>query len=120
LFDVSSDGVPVLRVHVLPGAGRTAVVGRHGDALKVRVAAPPEKGKANDACTVLLASLFDVPAADVELTGGASSRSKRFRVTGLDEQTFVERLEMALEGADVPPGGNAGARGGVSRRRPGR
>lgn len=120
LFDVSSDGAPVLRLHVLPGAGRTAVVGRHGDALKVRVAAPPEKGKANDACAALLARLFGIPEGDVELTSGASSRTKRFRVPGLDRETFVARLTLALEEADVPPGGNATGRAGVSRRRSGR
>jgi len=43
LFDVRSDGAVVLRVHVQPGAGRTAVRGRYGDALKVSVAAPPPR-----------------------------------------------------------------------------
>ena len=120
LFDVPEpqDGVPggsgvtvVLRLHVQPGAGRTAVSGIHGDALKVRVAAPPEKGRANDACRELVAELADVKPAAVELSSGASSRSKRFTVTGADVDELVRRLELALEEAS----GNARGRGSVPK-----
>src|SRR5947209_7265002 len=83
LFEVSGPDTVVLRLHVQPGAGRTAVVGRHGDALKVRVAAAPEGGRANDACLVLIGETLGVPAGQLELTSGASSRSKRVRVTGV-------------------------------------
>ena len=65
LYDDSPEGV-VLRVHVQPGAGRSAVVGRHGDALKVRVAAPPEGGRANEACRALVAETFGLAASAVE------------------------------------------------------
>ncbi|MDQ3757877.1 MAG: DUF167 domain-containing protein, partial [Actinomycetota bacterium] len=77
LFDATADGAIVLRLHVQPGAGRTAVSGRHGDALKVKVAAPPEGGRANDACLALVAELFGVGKDAVTLAGGPSSRSKR-------------------------------------------
>ncbi|HYX44933.1 MAG TPA: DUF167 domain-containing protein [Acidimicrobiales bacterium] len=91
-------GAVELSVHVQPGAGRTAVVGRHGSALKVRVAAPPEKGRANDACAALLAETF--AAATVELVSGATSRQKRFRLSDLDTDEFRRRLERAVaEGA---------------------
>jgi uncharacterized protein (TIGR00251 family) len=109
LFDVSpgddADSV-VLRVHVQPGAGRTAVVGRHGTALKVRVAAPPEGGRANDACKALLVETFGVKAADVELTSGASSRMKRFRLGHVDVDEFRDRLERAVAGGPRPDGRN--------------
>src|SRR4051812_39094281 len=82
LFDVPTEQTVVLRLHVQPGAGRTAVSGVHGDALKVRVAAPPDKGRANDACRDLVAELADVKPSAVELTSGATSRSKRFTITG--------------------------------------
>ena len=111
LFDDSGDGTVVLRLHVQPGAGRTAVQGRHGDALKVRVAAPPEKGRANDACIELVAGLADVQASAVELTSGSTSRSKRFTVKGVDVDELVRRLELALEEAS----GNARGRGSVPK-----
>ena len=95
LFDKSGDDV-VLRVHVQPGAGRTAIVGRHGQSLKLRVAAPPEGGRANDAVRDLLAETFGVGVGDVELTSGAASRMKRFRLAGVDLDDFRRRLEVAV------------------------
>lgn len=99
----------VLRVHVQPAAGRTAVSGRYGDALKVRVAAPPVGGRANDACAGLLAELLGVPAAAIELVGGPASRSKRFRIPGVDPAQVSRRLEDAIAEAGSRPGsGRAG------------
>lgn len=104
LFDVSGDDA-VLRLHVLPGAGRTAVVGRHGDALKVRVAAPPERGRANEACLDLVASLVGVGRDAVSLSAGDSSRTKRVRIAGIDPDELAALLETALHQADLLPGG---------------
>jgi uncharacterized protein (TIGR00251 family) len=101
----------VVRLHVQPGAGRTAVQGVHGNALKVRVAAPPEKGRANEACLALVAELADVKPAAVSLASGEASRAKRFEVTGVDVDELVRRLELALEEAS----GNARGRGSVPK-----
>jgi len=84
LYDIAGDDAIVLRVHAQPGGGRSAVVGRQGDALKVRVAAPPQDGRANEALVGLLAEQFGVEAAQVTLVGGATSRSKRFRIEGIE------------------------------------
>ena len=118
-FDVADDGSVVLRLHVQPGAGRTAVGGRHGDALKVRVAAPPERGRANDAVVGLVADTLGVPAAQVEVVSGPASRAKRVRVSGI-EADDVRRLLAAALGApggggppDARPSGNAGPLRGV-------
>jgi uncharacterized protein (TIGR00251 family) len=111
LFEDPGDGKVVLRLHVQPGAGRTAVQGVHGDALKVRVAAPPEKGRANEACLALVAELADVKPAAVTLSSGETSRAKRFEVTGVDVDELVRRLELALEDAS----GNARGRGSVPK-----
>lgn len=119
VFDVGSDGSVVLRLHVVPGAGRTAVTGRHGDALKVRVAAPPDRGRANDACLALVAGTLGVAGGQVELVGGPASRSKRVRVSGLGPDE-VRRLVEAALGApggggptDGRPPGNTGSIRGV-------
>ena len=100
LYDDSPEGI-VLRIHVQPGAGRSAVVGRHGDALKVRVAAPPVEGRANEAARGPAGrGPGSSPEADVELTSGQSSRSKRFRLKGLDAEEAEKRLRVALDDAN--------------------
>jgi uncharacterized protein len=116
LFDIRGDGTLVVRLHVQPGAGRTTVTGRHGDALKVSVAAPPEKGRANAAVERLVAASLGVPASAVTVVGGASSRQKRVAVSGV-EAGDARRLLGALLETRRPDGGNAGARGGVARGR---
>ena len=100
----TGEATVVLHVHVQPGAGRTAVVGRHGTALKVRVAAPPQAGRANDASAALLAETFGVGSAQVELVGGASSREKRFRISGIELDGFRRRLEQVVQEGNAGPG----------------
>lgn len=102
LFRADGDDAVVLSVHAQPGAGRTQVVGRHGAAVKIRVAAPPEQGRANEALVGLLAERLGVPAKAVTLAVGASSRSKQFRIEGVDPAGFADRLERFLDEADVP------------------
>lgn len=70
----------LLSCHIQPGAKRSEFVGLHGDALKVRVAAPPVDGKANEALRRFLAEAFSVPTGSVELVSGESSRQKRLRI----------------------------------------
>jgi uncharacterized protein (TIGR00251 family) len=112
LFEVSEDGSVVLRLHVQPRSGRSAVVGRHGNALKVRVAAPPDGGRANAACLALLASSVGVPESQLELVGGASSRLKRVRITGTSTDEVRAQLRR-LVAPEASPGGNERGRRGV-------
>jgi len=70
----------VLTLHVQPGAKRTAVDGTHGDALKVRLAAPPVDGKANAELMRFMADAFGVPLRNVGLVRGETSRQKVVRV----------------------------------------
>lgn len=72
-----------LTLHVQPGARQTAVAGRHGDAIKVRLAAPPVDGRANEALLAFVAELSGVPGRDVTLLRGGASRSKVIEVRGL-------------------------------------
>jgi len=76
----SADAAWLLTLHVQPGAKVTAVQGRHGDALKIRLAAPPVDGKANTELLRFLAGALKVPRSAVELVAGQSSRQKRVRV----------------------------------------
>ena len=66
----------VLRLTVAPGARRTEVVGLYGDRLKIRLAAPPEKGAANRELIDFLARALNLPKSSLKLTFGAQSRSK--------------------------------------------
>jgi len=72
----------VLTLHVQPGAKRSEVTGLHGDALKIRLAAPPIEGRANEALLRFIAELFGVPLRNVELLRGAQSRHKMVKVSG--------------------------------------
>jgi uncharacterized protein (TIGR00251 family) len=74
----------VLRLTVTPGARRTEVVGLHGDRLKVRLAAAPEKGAANRELIAFLARELKIPKEAIKLTLGARSRAKVVAVLGLD------------------------------------
>lgn len=76
------DGV-VLTLHIQPGAKKTEVVGLHGDALKIRLAAPPVDGKANAALLAFVAEQLGVAKSTVELVSGQTSRAKRVRVSGM-------------------------------------
>ena len=69
-----------LTLHVQPGASRTEVTGTHGDALKVRLAAPPVDGKANAELLRFLAEVFGVPRRNVTLLRGELSRAKVVRI----------------------------------------
>lgn len=76
------DGALVLTVHVQPGAAHTGVAGVHGDALKVRLRAPPVDGKANEALLGYLGESLGVPRRNLELVSGQTSRRKRVRIAG--------------------------------------
>jgi len=71
-----------LTLHVQPGARHSELAGLHGDALKVRLAAPPIDGRANDALLKFIAELFAVPQRQVELKQGAQSRHKVVAISG--------------------------------------
>ncbi len=88
-----------VRIHlrVSPGARRTAVVGRYGDGWKVRVAAPPQDGRANAALLRHLAGVLDVPDRDVRVAAGAGGRDKLIEVDGLAAAVVARLLDAAAE-----------------------
>jgi uncharacterized protein (TIGR00251 family) len=71
-----------LSLHIQPGAKRSELAGLHGEALKIRLAAPPVEGRANDALLRFIADNFEVPLRQVELLRGSQSRQKLVKITG--------------------------------------
>jgi uncharacterized protein (TIGR00251 family) len=79
-------------VKVVPGASRDAVAGAYGDAVKVRVAAPPEAGAANAAVVRLLAATLGVPVGDVWIVRGHTTPRKRVVVVGVTADELRGKL----------------------------
>ncbi|MFY9327061.1 MAG: DUF167 domain-containing protein [Georgfuchsia sp.] len=86
----ASGAAVLLTLHIQPGAKKTEVVGLHGDALKLRLAAPPVDGKANDALIAFLAARLDIPRSRLALVSGQTSRRKCVAVSNTDV-TEIER-----------------------------
>ncbi|MDQ3379075.1 MAG: DUF167 domain-containing protein [Actinomycetota bacterium] len=72
-----------LRLRVSPGASRSEIVRRYGEAWKIRVDAVPESGRANRAVVDLLAATFEIPRSRITIVGGRASRDKTVVVEGL-------------------------------------
>ncbi len=79
-------------VKVVPGSSRTAFCGLLGDMLKVKVAAAPERGKANRRLIELLAKELAVKKGGIEIISGQTSPVKQVRVSGISARTLLERL----------------------------
>jgi uncharacterized protein (TIGR00251 family) len=84
-----------LRLRVSPGGSRAGVVGRHGEAWKVRVAAAPEGGRANEAVIRLLAETLSIPRRAVTLVSGHTGRDKIVELAGLGPAQIERRLTSA-------------------------
>lgn len=85
------DGIE-LSIVVQPRASKTRLVGEHGGALKIQLAAPPVDGEANAELLEFLSRLFGVARRQVELVSGEASRRKRVQVRGVDEAQARARL----------------------------
>ena len=83
-----------LTLRVQPRATRNSIVGLHGQAIRIRLTAPPVDGEANEALVSFLAERLGVPAARVSLVRGHGSRDKVVEVMGLDPEDVARRLEL--------------------------
>lgn len=91
----AADGSLVLSLHIQPGARRTGFAGLHGEAMKLRLAAPPVDGKANAALCAYLAEFCGVPKSAVSLLSGETSRAKRVRIEGAADAVAARLREQA-------------------------
>lgn len=96
-----------VRVRVSPGARKTELAGRHGDGWKVRVSAPPEDGRANDAVLDLLAERVGLSRRALSIVSGQKGRDKVVEMTGIDEAEAERRLNKAS--LAMPTSGRAGS-----------
>ena len=87
----------VLTVKVAPGARKDEITGWMGDALKLRVSAPPEKGRANRAVAALLARTLATSRDAIVIVAGAGSRRKLIRIEGLSLEEVRKRVRSALD-----------------------
>jgi len=81
-----------LTVKVIPGASQDQVVGWLGAALKVRVRAQPEKGKANTAVVALLADFLSTPAGNIDVCYGQTSRNKVIEIRGISDAEIRKKI----------------------------
>ncbi len=77
---------------VIPNASRNEIVGWEGQALKIRLSAPPEKGKANHQLISFLADILEIPKRNVSLLSGTSSRKKRVSIEGITLEELKEKI----------------------------
>jgi uncharacterized protein (TIGR00251 family) len=84
-----------VRLRVSPGARRTELAGRYGDGWKVRVSAPPERGRANEAVLDLLADKLDLPRRSLSIVSGHTAQEKVVLMEGIGRAESERRLERA-------------------------
>ena len=89
---VEKAGSVTFKVRIQPRASRNELVGEYGDALKLRITAPPVDGKANELCCRFLADLLDVPLSSVEIVSGESSRDKMISVRAITSDQVRRKL----------------------------
>ena len=86
----------IVAVRVIPRSAKSSISGKRGDALLVRLAAPPVDGAANDALVELFARTLERPRRDITIVSGQKSRDKRVRIEGLSDAELAARLSAIL------------------------
>jgi uncharacterized protein (TIGR00251 family) len=95
------DGYLSFSVRVVPRASRSEIAGEHSGALRVRIAAPPVDGAANEELIKTLARVLKTPRSAVEIVSGAQSKMKQVRVRGVKESAISALVERAVEGRGI-------------------
>nr|MBL8410956.1 YggU family protein [Dechloromonas sp.] len=92
-FRVAADGRITLTLHIQPGAKKSEFAGLHGEALKIRLAAPPVDGKANEALVKFVAARLGLAKSAVSLVSGQTSRHKILEVRGTTATAVATLLQ---------------------------
>ncbi|XOF32721.1 MAG: DUF167 domain-containing protein [Candidatus Electrothrix sp. YB6] len=95
-LQVQSDGSLLLSLYVQPRSARNEIAGLHGDAVKLRLTAPPVDGKANKAVITFLAKCFKIPKSAVQIRSGQQSRIKKILLNSVEEERVRSLLEQEL------------------------
>ncbi len=90
-------GVLLLPVRVQPGATSDQIVGSYNGALKIRLTAPAQRNRANRHLLEFLASTLNVPAKNLSLSRGWSSRNKTVEIRGLSREELTHMLRSLSE-----------------------
>lgn len=91
IIQESKKGV-TLAIHIVPRAAKNEIVGTHGNALRIRLKAPPVEGAANTALLAFIAEVLGISPHQIELISGHTSRNKLLAITGLTKDTILKRL----------------------------
>lgn len=91
-------GKTIIKVLVSPGASRNEVTGLLGDSIKLKIAAPPLKGRANKELISYLSDLLGIKRDDIEIISGQTKRSKTLAVSGLDREIILKKLLILSQG----------------------
>jgi uncharacterized protein (TIGR00251 family) len=88
------EGGVVFTAKVVPRSSKTAVCGLFGEMVKFKVAAPPEKGKANQALIEFLAKKLGVKKSDISIVSGQTNPVKQVQVLGISIESLLEKLNL--------------------------
>jgi uncharacterized protein (TIGR00251 family) len=86
----------LLKIHLLPRAFRDEICGLHGNAIRVKVTAPPIEGKANKALRRFFAEKLNLAVEQIEIVAGERSRDKTLRISGLSRVEIQRALGITL------------------------
>lgn len=87
----------LLPVRAVPRASKNEIQGIHGDALKIRLQAPPVEGKANQALIRFLSEMLEIPRSQMSVASGETGRNKSVLITGVIKEELVRRLNCKMK-----------------------
>ncbi|MCW5212686.1 YggU family protein [Desulfobulbus sp. TB] len=90
------DGSLLLSIYVQPRSNHNAIVGLHGDAIKLRLTAPPVDGKANKAIIAFWAKSLKIPKSAITMKSGLHNRMKKILLNGVQEKQIRDLVECHL------------------------